>query len=456
MGNMLERNDPQQKVQEGTRLARGPWRRLIGEKLLAEDPYRAAITAMCLENTRRYILNCDEATQAANIGTFNKFAFPIIRTVIPNLIATDLVSVQPMDGPLSLVFYFEARYAKTKGSILAGQTVFSARNGHDANYQYTSEVVDVEAFSTGDGTTVAFGPINFQWTPVRPNSVRITAGSVFAFDDGNGGLMGTGIASGSINYQTGAASITFSVAPTNALAITATYAYNSEANNQVPELDILLSHSPVEARSQRLRSRWSIEAQADLKAMHNLDAEAETLTFLSEEIRFEIDRGVIVDLLAGVPTFDTIFHTTPPSGVSLYEHNITLHNSLVAASNIIFQKTRRATGNWAVTGVNGANIIETLPNFKAEAVSGSGVVDMGTLMGRWRIYKDPYMDPNTILVGHRGPSIADAGYAYCPYVPLYRTPTIYLDDFQGRVGLLSRYGKKMLNSDFYTKIQLQA
>lgn len=452
---IYESNDPQRKVQEGTRLARGPWRRLIGEKLNAEDPYRAAITAMCLENTRKFLRNCDEATQAANIGTFSKFAFPLVRTVIPNLVATELVSVQPMDGPLSLVFYFEARYAKSKGSIQAGQTVFSARNGHDTNYQYTSEVVDVEAFVTGDGTTVAFGPVSLQWTPVRPNSLRITAGSVTAFDDGNGGVIGTGIASGSINYQTGAVSVTFSAAPASALAVTSTYAYNAEANNLVPELDILLSHSPVEARGQRLRSRWSIEAQADLKAMHNLDAEAETLTFLSEEIRFEIDRGVIVDLLNGT-AYETTFHTTPPSGVSLYEHNITLHNSLVAASNIIFTKTRRATGNWLVTGVNGANIIETLPNFKAENISGSGVVDMGTLMARWRVFKDPYMDPNTILVGHRGTSIADAGYAYCPYVPLYRTPTIYLDDFQGRVGLLSRFGKRMLNSDFYTKIQLAA
>jgi hypothetical protein len=137
--------------------------------------------------------------------------------------------------------------------------------------------------------------------------------------------------------------------------------------------------------------------------------------------------------------------------VSFFEHKMTIVDVFIRHSNAIFQATRRATGNWIVMGTSVANVVESLPIFKPTTVTGSGVVYMGDLQGKWRIYKDPYMDPDTFIMGHRGESFMDTGYIYAPWIPLYTTPTVYLDDFVGRKGLLTQYAKKIVNGLFYSQ-----
>jgi hypothetical protein len=443
-------------MDEGMRLARGPWARLC-EDLVDRDEYRASLTAHLLENTYQY-MHMVEDTRVANVGVFDKFAMPIIRAVMPNLIATDIVSVQPMDGPVSLIFFLATRYAATKGTATAGQEVQSPLSGHNSQYQYTGEVIDEELLGTGDGSTAAITLTSLTWLPIRPGSITVstTIGSSAstASDDGVGNLTGTDVSSGTINYTTGAIAITWSTAPDADAVINATYAYNSEGNATLPQIDIHLTQAPVTARANKLRARWSVEAAADLKAVHNLDAEAELMAFLAEELRFEIDRGIIQDLYnvadaGAVADWDP----SPPTNVSDYQHRLTFPWMLTEASNVIFQRTKRAAANWLVAGVEMCNIIETLPNFRPSAISGPGIVHLGNLQGRWEVYKDPWMaDPKRGILGYRGTSFADTGYVYAPYVPLYRTPTIYLDDMIGRVGLMSRYGKKLVNDDFYMQV----
>lgn len=441
-------------INEGLRLARGPWKNLC-EDLLAKDEYRAALTAILLENNKQWMSRMDEDTRSVNVGGFDKFAMPIIRAVFPNLIATDLVSVQPMDGPTSLVFFLEAKYARTKGSIPAGNTAFSALNGRDAATGYSSENVDTELIATSDADDVAFSG-TLAWAPVRPGSLSVKAGSVTAADTGLGTLTGSGISSGTIDYATGAVAVTFSVTPGNGVAVNATYVYDSEGNSNLPQIDLSISHAAVQARAHKIRARWSVESAQDLKAIQGLDAEAELMSFLTEQLRFDIDRGIIADLEAIAPSSGITWSKTPPSGVSYFEHQHTFANAVSEAANKVWTATRRASANWMVIGVDAANVIEPLPTFKAGAVAGPGVVHIGTLNGRWEVYKDPYMASNKVLMGYRGSSFADAGFVYAPYVPLYRTPTVYLDDMVGKVGLMSRYAKRAINRDFYTTLTVSA
>ena len=446
------------RVNEGVKLATGQWRHLC-EDLVKKDEYRGAMTALLLENTHRFYRSMQEDTKIANVGVWDKFAMPIIRAVFPNLIATDLVSVQPMDGPTSLVFFLEARYGKSKGSALAGQTAFSALDGKDGQYLYSSETIDEEVIGEGDGNDLTPTITPLSWKPIRPGSVILTAtvGSATRTirDNANGVLSGTNV-SGTINYATGEIALTFvTTPPDNGTQITAQYDYNSEGNSELPQLDLMISHSPVQAHPHKLRARWSVEAATDLKAVQGLDAEAELMAFIAEQLRFEIDRGIIQDLFAVSNTGNlAAWDKTPPVGVPYYTHQLTFINSLIEASQVIFKRTRRATANWIVCGTNVASIIEALPNFKPVAISGAGVVHLGNLMGRWEVYKDPYLPDNEALLGYRGTSFADAGFVYAPYVPLYRTPTIYLDDMVGRVGLMSRYGKKLVNPNFFVKTSI--
>lgn len=88
-----------------------------------------------------------------------------------------------------------------------------------------------EAYGTGDGTTTTFAHTMAN-IPVLPGSVTITAGTVVATDDGDGNLTGSGVSSGSIDYTTGAATITYSTAPADGTPITADYSQLTQVTGE--------------------------------------------------------------------------------------------------------------------------------------------------------------------------------------------------------------------------------
>jgi hypothetical protein len=428
----------------GKALAGGKWRPLVES---IEDATTRELTAILLENQRLFVDSLEEDVKIQSIGSFEKFVFPIVRAVFPNLIAKDIVSVQPMTGPTSLVFYLDAVYGTNKGTVKAGDTMFSARKGHLADDQYSSEAVSGETLgSTFLGGSVS-GTLNFH--SARPGTIWASDGTETFTDNGVGGLTGSAGGTGTIDYATGAIDITPNADPGDGTALTVNYYYNSEGSDQVPIVDINLSSVPVRAIPHKLRARWSVEAATNLKAIHGMDAESELVALLSEKIRWDIDRRIISDLFTIASAGSVTWNKPAPAAVSFNDHKQTFIDALIEASNLIFRATRRGTGNFVVCGTNVANVIESLYGFRPQAVAGNGVVFVGTLQGRWSIYKDPYMDADTFLVGWKGSSFLEAGYVYAPYVPLYTTPTYVLDDMLNRKGMMSQYGVKAINGDFY-------
>lgn len=433
----------------GKDLAEGKWRPLVEG---IENKSTRELTAILLDNQQRFIDTLEEDVRIQSIGSFEKFVFPIVRAVFPNLIAKDIVSVQPMTGPTSLVFYLDAVYGTTKGSVTAGDTMFSARKGHLADDQYSSEAIDDEAIGSlinqaAQSFTLAFGSC-------RPGTLTIStlidAADATITDNGVGGLVGSDLAStGSISYATGVGSFTLTDSTPGTAAMTADYKYNSEGSANIPIVDINLSSVPVRAIPHKLRARWSVEAATNLKAIHGMDAEAELVALLSEKIRWDVDRRIITDLFTIASAGTITWNKPAPAAVSYNDHKQTFIDALIEGSNLIFRATRRGTGNFVVCGTNVSNVIESLYGFRPQAVAGNGVVFIGTLQGRWSIYKDPYLDADTFLIGWKGSSFLEAGYVYAPYVPLYTTPTYVLDDMLNRKGMMSQYGVKAINGDFY-------
>lgn len=426
------------------------------------EGWEKAQTAILLENQLNFMENeLNEVTKILQIGNFDKFAFPIIRAVYPNLIANEIVSVQPMAGPVSLIFYLDYLYGTAKGGISSGAAAFDARTGGTGNETFSGDAVNQENLfgqvSSGDlsaGTT-AFGPI-------RPGTVTIqyttsSNGAATVTDDGNGGLVGLHSGdTGSITYSNanGLGAVTIDSSGNNITAITITYRYDSEAVDNVPQIDLQLTSAPVMALVRKLRARWSLEAAQNLNALHGLDAEAELVGIMAEVIKQELDREIINDLnsfaAAGTVTWDK----TVPMGISYTEHKLSIVDSFVSLNNKVYQATKRAQTNWLVAGIAVCDVVETLPTFVAApgalgTQSNSGVLKIGTLNNRWTVYKDPFLTSTSWIQGYKGNSFLDTGYVYSPYIPLYTTPTIILDDFIGRKGIGTQYGKKTVNSLFY-------
>ena len=320
-------------------------------------PLRRAHTAMMVKNLWERIQSLDETTRMLSIGDFDKFAYPMVTIVYPNLVAHELVSVQPMDGPTSLIFYLNATYGNAKAPTVAGDNIITTPNA-----DYASEQVVGEQVATGSAVT-GVGPYtgSFAWIPVRPGTISITDGLETFTDDGAGVLTGNLTGTGTIDYSTGAFSITFNGAPGAGVAILATYSMDLEGNPLVPEMDISLQQSPVTARPMKLRARWSMEGAYNLKKLHGMEAEVELVAACTNELKFEIDQRIINNLWAGTVATEPVWSSTPGAGVSYAEHQLSFVKSLNQSSNRIFTNSGRAVGEWCVGGMNVMNIVEVLP-----------------------------------------------------------------------------------------------
>jgi len=250
----------------------------------------------------------------------------------------------------------------------------------------------------------------------------------------------------------------------------------------IPEIDIKIESLAITATTRKLRARWSPELAQDLNAYHSMDAEVELTSILSEQIALEIDREILSDLVTqanganyywsrapgkfvnkttGSPvTLASSLSIGPAFTGTVREWYETLVETIIDVANTIHRKTLRGSANFLVCGPDVATVLESSVLYKPKfSIDGEGQVAspftigaeaIGSLSNRFTVYKDPYFVRNKILVGYKGGSYLETGYVYAPYVPLIVTPTIFApEDFTPRKGVMTRYGKKMVRSDFF-------
>jgi hypothetical protein len=452
------------------------------------DPEKQGITAILIENQMNHMRNLTEDTRTQQLAYFTKWIFPVLRKVFPNLIANEIVSVQPMSAPVGAVFYFKYIYGASKGQIQAGQEMIK-----DFDRYYSSEYIDSEVMvDSADPTQVI--NYNCKWIPVKPKDDQLgyriivdeidrETGQIVqsAYDDGSGAFVN---ASGGINYVTGEVTdFQFSNDVGNGNKIVISYKYDSEMNRQIPEVNFELVMETIKAEIRKMKIRWSPEVSDDLRAMHGMDAETELVTGISQEVALELDREILMDLLSIATLTTDVWDRQVTAGISELEHLRSLITVISKVSNQIHKKTLRSPANFVVTSPEIAALLSQMsthidyrpiystgfadspvaptdtvvvaPSY-GRITSNFGVTRVGTLMNRWSVYQDPYFPTNKILVGLRGDSYMDAGYVWAPYVPLEMTDTFLHPDDQGyRKGLRTRYAKKALRNEFYGTITVK-
>ena len=253
-----------------------------------------------------------------------------------------------------------------------------------------------------------------------------------------------------------------------------TYTMLLENNAEIPEIDIKVDSIAITAQTKKLKAKWTPELGQDLNAYHNLDAEVELTSILSEQIALEIDREILADLVKGA-TAGTFYWSRSPGlfvnrttgteiGASsaapdftgtVSEWYETLIETINDVSAQIHRKTLRGGANFVVCSPEVANILEFTAGFRANVTADAdkgdiGAVKVGSLSRKFDVMVDPYFARNIVLVGRRGSSFLESGYVYAPYVPLQVTPTIFgVEDFVPRKGVMTRYAKKMVRPDMY-------
>jgi hypothetical protein len=250
--------------------------------------------------------------------------------------------------------------------------------------------------------------------------------------------------------------------------------FNGNEVDVIPEIDIKVDSVSVTAVTKKLKAKWTPELGQDLQAYHNLDAEVELTSILSEQIALEIDREMLNELVKGASAAtlhwsrnpgqflnretgaDAANTTSPPDFTgTVSEWYETLIETVNDVSAQIHRKTLRGGANFIVCGPEVANILEFTSGFRASVTAdtprgSAGAVKVGQVSKKFDIYVDPYFVRNVILVGRKGGSFLESGFVYAPYVPLQVTPTIFgTEDFVPRKGVMTRYAKKMVRPDMY-------
>ncbi len=239
---------------------------------------------------------------------------------------------------------------------------------------------------------------------------------------------------------------------------------NLEFEDQIGEVSFDLESVTVSVTERKLRAQWSPELAQDVAAFHNIDAEAELTALLSEQVAAEIDREILRDLRKGAAwnlrwDYNGWRRINNQVSYTQKDWNQTLITAINQLSAQIHKSTLRGGANWIVVSSEVSAIFDDLEYFHVSNAApeqdqyNMGIERVGTLSGRYQVYRDPYFPPNQVLIGHKGTSLLDTGYIYAPYVPLQLTPTMYNPfNFTPIKGIMTRYAKKMVNNRFYARI----
>lgn len=245
----------------------------------------------------------------------------------------------------------------------------------------------------------------------------------------------------------------------------------------IPEINVQMRSEAIAAKTRKLKAQWTPEFAQDLNAYHSLDAEAELTSMLSEYISLEIDLEILDMLIENAPISEVwsakVGNQLNAAGTDFQSNTTgvyytqmtwfqTLGIKLQKVSNQIHQRTLRGGANFMVVSPTVATILESIPGFAADTDGAAdnmkyafGVQKVGQLNSRYKVYKNPYMIENVILMGFRGNQFLECGAVYAPYIPLIMTPLVYdPNTFTPRKGIMTRYAKKMIRPEYYGLVKV--
>jgi hypothetical protein len=246
---------------------------------------------------------------------------------------------------------------------------------------------------------------------------------------------------------------------------------NAPTTIDIPSIDVQLKSEAIVAKTRKLKAQWTPEFAQDLNAYHSIDAEAELTGIISQYISMEIDLELLDMLIQNAFTVEywsainnVAVNASGVSNSNLGFYNTqggwfqTLGTKLQKVSNTIHQLTLRGGANFLVVSPTISTILESIPGFASDGDGEKmeynyGIQKIGSLNSRYKVYKNPYMTENVILMGYKGAQFLECGAVFAPYVPLIMTPLLYdPNTFTPRKGLMTRYAKKMIRPDYYGKV----
>lgn len=410
-----------------------PWQGVQRDKIIGQEPVGPKGSAGVLRGKTGY----EGPGGDSNFYTTN-IVLPMLRRVFPDLIANELVSVQPLNGPIGFALAFRPVYNKD-GYV--GYPKKTDPNDKEIGYY------PVDAGYTGISSDISGTSRAFPGDEMSTSDEN-DAWNAYLGEDRFNGFLGMG-------QDTTAAE------------------YASLADGTYPTVSFGFITEAVRAKTRKLGAQWSPELAEDLQATQGLDVEQEMINLLSYEIGAEIDRQIITEMVKAAITGKS-FSTWDPSQADANDQMgrlATLLTHITIEANNISIKTKRGAANFAVTSPKICSLLQQLSYQKfismsnsnaipSVPVSGVGAIQKQGLIndGNQLLIRDAYSRGQYVLLGYKGAQKGDSGIIYCPYIPVQLTKASRPDTFTPTVGARTRYG--ILNNpwdakNFYTMITIK-
>lgn len=344
---------------------------------------------------------------------------PTLRRIFPELIAHDVVGVQPMNGPVGFAYALRFQYGAHGKGYAAGNAVQGQEMGYNNMYSdFTGASGLVENDETANYAAGASGAPGLGTVDPASSYWQAFAGSTAGKFNGLGENMG-----------------------------------NAEwwaIGSDMPMSQFKLEKGVVEARTRKLAAHWSLELAEDMMNMHGMDVDAEMVNVMSYEIQAEIDRQILAEMVKAAIAGSKVSDWSPVSadGRNQLERIGTLYTQILVKGQEIGINTRRGPANFMITSPTIVALTERLSDFELDKSGDSnvkyadmGVAFCGTLRrGNLKTYRDTFAAGNYALLGYKGPTPYDSGIIYTPYIPVQLNRAVGVDDFTPRIGVRTRYG----------------
>ena len=358
------------------------------------------------------------AGAAGNFAGYDPILISLVRRAMPNIVAYDIAGVQPMSAPTGLIFAMRAKYNGIDGPEAMFDEAWPKFSG--ASGAGVSLGKDIGVTGILSGHTLGAEPINDSYSGTRTD----------LFSEFRGMLTSTSEKLG-------------------------------DGANYFREMAFSIERIAVQARSRALKAEYTTELAQDLKAVHGLDAESELANILSIEIMNEINREILRCMYTIAKTGAKQSDLANASNGGVYdlladsdgrwsaERFRGLMFQIEREANVIARETRRGRGNFILCSADVASalamggFLNLSPALNVQMqVDETGNVFAGVLNGKYKVFIDPFSKAgvNFITVGYKGSSPYDAGFFYCPYVPLQMVRAVGQDTFQPKIGFKTRYG----------------
>lgn len=457
---------------------------------------RKKTTKVLLENQAAAFKTMTEGlTVGANIAPLETYIYPVLTRALPNLIAYDIASVQPVTSTFAQVRLLKFRHGVARGKVQEGSAALpSFESNVTFSPYYSGPYIDLEPWNARESATpwtltVHAGtsddlhnceyPINSQ--PVVSGHYAYTFDSVDYSGDFSVTLsatLGTYVTIVTIDTGTTPTYLqvrrtstsypmrinfnnTDSVTDVELTNLGVSYVTTTEGFPVSPEFELTLEKVPIEVEVRKLRATATLEALLDLSA-HNVAYESDLAEVMAGELRVEMDRTVLADMLNGATTagYTSTWDAQIPG--SWLRPDVDYYRNIIAeiakASAKIYRRTRRAPGNWIVCSPDMAALLEAaqllaIGDGNLTNIQGYGLIPLGVISRRWKAYVDPLFPRNKILVGLKGDSIYDSGYVFSPYVPaipvIQPIRDVMVPEFAFHLGVYLAAGYKMIDPGFY-------